>query len=116
MADLLDDGCGVVSRQCKLFRDLLYALQHSTNRKTLQVWITSLIIIALSSGNEAQFFFTGNNTDYLFVSLFVGLTVGGAVWPLMSDTLGRKQIFTSTIVLMGMGGLVGAGMPSFTKL
>jgi MFS family permease len=98
------------------FRDLLYALQHSTNGKTLQFWITSFIIIAPSSGNEAQFFFTGNNTNYLFVSLFVGLTVGGTVWPLMSDTLGRKQIFTSTIVLMGMGGLVGAGMPSFTGL
>ncbi|KAJ5461090.1 uncharacterized protein N7458_002642 [Penicillium daleae] len=79
-------------------------------------WIMSFIIIAPSAGNEAQFFFAGNNTDYLFVSLFVGLTVGGTVWPLMSDTLGRKQMFTSTVLLMGIGGLVGAGMPSFTGL
>lgn len=76
----------------------------------------SFLVIAPSAGNEAQFFFTGDNTDYLFISLFVGLTVGGTAWPMMSDTLGRKWMFTSTIVLMGMGGLVGAGMPSFTGL
>ena len=35
---------------------------------------------------------------------------------MMSDVLGRKWMFTSTIVLMGMGGLVGAGIPSFTGL
>ncbi|CAI7657731.1 unnamed protein product [Penicillium crustosum] len=79
-------------------------------------WIMSFLVIAPSAGNEAQFFFMGDNTDYLFVSLFVGLTVGGTAWPMMSDTLGRKWMFTSTIVLMGMGGLVGAGMPSFTGL
>lgn len=76
----------------------------------------SFSIIAPSAGNEAQFFFTGNKDDYLFISLLVGLTVGGTLWPMMSDTLGRKWMFTSTIVLMGMGGLVGAGMPSFTGL
>ncbi|KAJ5140887.1 hypothetical protein N7448_004295 [Penicillium atrosanguineum] len=79
-------------------------------------WMMSFSVIAPSAGNEAQFFFTGNNDDYLFISLFVGLTVGGTLWPMMSDTLGRKWMFTSTIVLMGMGGLVGAGMPSFTGL
>ncbi|KAJ5157741.1 uncharacterized protein N7482_008841 [Penicillium canariense] len=79
-------------------------------------WIMSFTVIAPSAGNEAQFFFTGDDTHYLFVSLFVGLAFGGTVWPLISDTLGRKRIFTSTIVLMGMGGLVGAGMPSFTGL
>ncbi|KAJ5689944.1 hypothetical protein N7462_004336 [Penicillium macrosclerotiorum] len=79
-------------------------------------WIMSFTIIAPSAGNEAQFFFTGNNTNYLFLSLFVGLTVGGLVWPSMSDILGRKQMFTSTVIVMGMGGLVGAGMPSFTGL
>ncbi|OQE36698.1 hypothetical protein PENCOP_c011G08094 [Penicillium coprophilum] len=79
-------------------------------------WMMSFLVIAPSAGNEAQFFFTGDNTNYLFISLFVGLTVGGTAWPMMSDTLGRKWMFTSTIVLMGMGGLVGAGMPSFTGL
>ncbi|KAJ5511219.1 hypothetical protein N7453_003322 [Penicillium expansum] len=79
-------------------------------------WIMSFLVIAPSAGNEAQFFFTGDNTDYLFIALFVGLTVGGTAWPMMSDTLGRKWMFTNTIVLMGMGGLVGAGMPSFTGL
>ncbi|CAI7591183.1 unnamed protein product [Penicillium glandicola] len=79
-------------------------------------WVMSFIVIAPSAGNEAQFFFTGDNTNYLFISLFTGLTVGGTAWPMMSDTLGRKWMFTSTIVLMGMGGLVGAGMPSFTGL
>ncbi|KAJ5719967.1 hypothetical protein N7493_006845 [Penicillium malachiteum] len=79
-------------------------------------WMMSFVVIAPSSSNEAQFFFSGNNEDYLFISMFVGLTVGGTLWPMMSDVLGRKWMFTSTIVLMGMGGLVGAGMPSFTGL
>lgn len=76
----------------------------------------SFFIVAPSASNEAQFFFSGNNEDYLFITLFVGLTVGGTLWPMMSDVLGRKWMFTSTLVLMGMGGLVGAGMPSFTGL
>ncbi|KAL3461017.1 major facilitator superfamily domain-containing protein [Aspergillus heterothallicus] len=79
-------------------------------------WITSFAIINPSASNEAMFFFSGDRATYLPVSLFVGLTAGAAAWPWMSDTLGRKWIFTSTIVLMGMGGLVGAGMPSFTGL
>ncbi|GMF77062.1 unnamed protein product [Aspergillus oryzae] len=79
-------------------------------------WIMSFVVIAPSASNEAQFFFPGDKSSYLFVSLAVGLTVGATAWPWMSDILGRRWIFTSTIVLMGMGGLVGAGMPSFTGL
>ncbi|KAL6229555.1 major facilitator superfamily domain-containing protein [Aspergillus navahoensis] len=44
------------------------------------------------------FSFPGDKSVYLPVSLSVGLTVGAAAWPWMSDTLGRKWIFTSTIV------------------
>ena len=76
----------------------------------------SFVVIAPSASNEAQFFFSGDKSSYLFVSLAVGLTAGATAWPWMSDVLGRRWIFTSTIVLMGMGGLVGAGMPSFTGL
>ncbi|KAB8210158.1 major facilitator superfamily domain-containing protein [Aspergillus parasiticus] len=79
-------------------------------------WMMSFVVIAPSASNEAQFFFPGDKSSYLFVSLAVGLTVGATAWPWMSDILGRRWIFTSTIVLMGMGGLVGAGMPSFTGL
>ncbi|KAL3488035.1 major facilitator superfamily domain-containing protein [Aspergillus germanicus] len=79
-------------------------------------WITSFTVINPSASNEAMFFYSNNKATYLPVSLLVGLTTGAAAWPLMSDTLGRKWIFTSTVVLMGMGGLVGAGMPSFTGL
>ncbi|KAL2837626.1 major facilitator superfamily domain-containing protein [Aspergillus pseudoustus] len=79
-------------------------------------WITSFTIINPSASNEALFFLSGDKSTYLPVSLFVGLTTGATAWPWMSDTLGRKWIFTSTVVLMGMGGLVGAGMPSFTGL
>ncbi|KAJ0421355.1 major facilitator superfamily domain-containing protein [Aspergillus carlsbadensis] len=79
-------------------------------------WITSFTIITPSAENEAMFFYTSNKPTYLPLALFVGLTTGAAAWPWISDTLGRKWIFTSTVVLMGMGGLVGAGMPSFTGL
>ncbi|KAE8367909.1 major facilitator superfamily domain-containing protein [Aspergillus caelatus] len=79
-------------------------------------WMMSFVVVAPSASNEAQFFFSGDKPSYLFVSLAVGLTVGATAWPCMSDVLGRRWIFTSTIVLMGMGGLVGAGMPSFTGL
>ncbi|KAJ5937631.1 hypothetical protein N7454_003973 [Penicillium verhagenii] len=61
-------------------------------------WVMSFFVIAPSASNEAQFFFTGNNEQYLFITLFAGLTVGGTFWPMMSDVL------------------VGAGMPSFTGL
>lgn len=44
------------------------------------------------------------------------LTVGAFAWPMMADKLGRKWILTNTLVLMGMCGLVGAGMPAFTGL
>jgi len=76
----------------------------------------SFLIIGPAAANEAQFFYTYNKEDYLFISQFVGLTAGAFAWPVMSDYLGRKWIFTSTVVLMGMGGLVGAGMPAFTGL
>ncbi|KAE8382760.1 major facilitator superfamily domain-containing protein [Aspergillus bertholletiae] len=79
-------------------------------------WMMSFFVIAPSASNEAQFFFPGDRSPYLFVSLYVGLTTGAVAWTWMSDILGRRWIFTSTIVLMGMGGLVGAGMPSFTGL
>lgn len=46
----------------------------------------------------------------------MGVTLGGTVWPIMADSLGRKWIFTSTWVLAGMGGLVGAGLPTFVGL
>ncbi|KAE8153639.1 major facilitator superfamily domain-containing protein [Aspergillus avenaceus] len=80
------------------------------------LWLASFTVINPAASNEAQFFFSGDKSSYLSISLFVGLTLGAATWPWMSDTLGRKWIFTSTVVLMGMGGLVGAGMPSFTGL
>ncbi|KAJ5371744.1 hypothetical protein N7517_003750 [Penicillium concentricum] len=105
---LLDMGMGIYQWMLFLMTGVGWFLD--------SFWIMSFIVIAPSSGNEAQFFFPGDNTDYLFISLFVGLTVGGTAWPMMSDTLGRKWMFTSTIVLMGMGGLVGAGLPSFTGL
>ncbi|KAL4975207.1 major facilitator superfamily domain-containing protein [Aspergillus desertorum] len=79
-------------------------------------WIASFTVINPAASDEAMFFLSGDKAAYLPVSLFVGLTVGAAAWPWMSDTLGRKWIFTSTVILMGMGGLVGAGMPSFTGL
>ncbi|PWY89198.1 MFS general substrate transporter [Aspergillus heteromorphus CBS 117.55] len=79
-------------------------------------WLMSFTVIAPSSANEAQFFYTDNKEMYLFISLYVGLATGATAWPWMSDFLGRKWIFTSTLVLMGMGGLVGAGMPAFTGL
>ncbi|KAL4773753.1 major facilitator superfamily domain-containing protein [Aspergillus nidulans var. acristatus] len=79
-------------------------------------WIASFTVINPAASDEAMFFFSGDKAAYLPVSLYVGLTVGSAAWPGISDTLGRKWIFTSTVVLMGMGGLVGAGMPSFTGL
>ncbi|RAK95582.1 MFS general substrate transporter [Aspergillus ibericus CBS 121593] len=79
-------------------------------------WLMSFTVIAPSSANEAQFFYSDNKEAYLFISLYVGLTTGATAWPWMSDMLGRKWIFTSTLVLMGMGGLVGAGMPAFTGL
>lgn len=78
----------------------------------------SFKLIAPPAANEARFFFSssGDREAFLFISLFVGLTIGAVSWPWMSDRLGRKWIFNSTLVLMGMGGLVGAGMPSFTGL
>ncbi|KAL3474433.1 major facilitator superfamily domain-containing protein [Aspergillus californicus] len=79
-------------------------------------WVTSFVVINPAVSSEAQFFYSGDKAAYFPVSLFVGLTLGAAVWPCMSDTLGWKWIFTSTVVIMGMGGLVGAGMPSFTGL
>ncbi|KAL4970159.1 major facilitator superfamily domain-containing protein [Aspergillus stella-maris] len=79
-------------------------------------WTASFTVINPAAADEAQFFFSGDKSAYLPLSLFVGLTAGAATWPWMSDTLGRKWILTSTIVLMGVGGLVGAGMPSFTGL
>ncbi|RAL07267.1 sugar transporter [Aspergillus homomorphus CBS 101889] len=79
-------------------------------------WLMSFYAIAPSASNEAQFFYSYDKEAYLFISLFVGITTGATAWPWMSDFLGRKWIFTSTVVLMGMGGLVGAGMPAFTGL
>lgn len=89
-----------------------------TDNGDVQFWLMSFKLIAPPAANEAKFFFSfsGDREAFLSISLFVGLTAGAASWPWMSDQLGRKWIFTSTLVLMGMGGLVGAGMPSFTGL
>ncbi|OBT63397.1 hypothetical protein VE03_07125 [Pseudogymnoascus sp. 23342-1-I1] len=81
-----------------------------------QFWIMAFTIIAPSTANENQLFYPNNKFGYLFISLFVGLAAGAAVWPVLADRIGRKAVFTSTVVLMGMGGLVGAGMSEFTGL
>lgn len=81
-----------------------------------QFWIMAFTIIAPSTANENQLFYPNNKFGYLFISLSVGLATGAAVWPILADLIGRKAVFTSTVVLMGMGGLVGAGMTEFTGL
>lgn len=50
------------------------------------------------------------------ISTSAGLVLGALMWPVMADIWGRKQMFTATVVLMGMAGLVGAGMTAFTGL
>lgn len=50
------------------------------------------------------------------ISAAAGLVLGAVLWPVLSDYAGRKQPFTSTVVLAGMAGLVGAGMTAFTGL
>ncbi|RAH39922.1 MFS general substrate transporter [Aspergillus brunneoviolaceus CBS 621.78] len=105
---LLDMGMG-------LYQWLLFVIT-SVGWFLDSFWLMSFFIIAPSAANEAQFFYSYNKEAYLFISLFVGITTGATAWPWMSDFLGRKWIFTSTVVLMGMGGLVGAGMPAFTGL
>jgi MFS family permease len=76
----------------------------------------SFTIIAPAASNEAQFYYTYNREGYLFVSQFAGLALGSLVWPIMADYSGRSWIFTSTLALAGVGGLVGAGMPAYTGL
>lgn len=76
----------------------------------------SFLIIAPAAANEAQFFYTYNKEGFLYVSQFVGLAVGALGCPIMADWSGRSWVFTSTIALAGVGGLVGAGMPAFTGL
>lgn len=73
-------------------------------------------MILPAATNEAQFYYSYQNPTDLLISASAGLTLGVLMWPVMSDYLGRKQMFTSTVVLMGMAGLVGAGMTAFTGL
>lgn len=82
----------------------------------MQFWLASFTIILPAAANEAQFFFSYQNPTDLLISAWAGLALGALAWPLMSDRLGRKPIFTATVVLMGMAGLVGAGMTAFTGL
>lgn len=63
-----------------------------------------------------MFYYTYNNATDLMISAAAGLTLGAVLWPILSDLVGRKQPFTSTLVLAGMAGLVGAGMTAFTGL
>ncbi|KAH8681089.1 sugar transporter [Xylariales sp. PMI_506] len=79
-------------------------------------WIASFTIILPAAANEAQFFYTYYSATDLMICLWAGLTFGSITWPTMSDRIGRKHVFTSTAVLMGMGGLVGAGMTDFVGL
>lgn len=79
-------------------------------------WVTSFTVILPAATNEAQFFYSMQNPTNLMVSAFVGLALGALAWPILSDYVGRKQMFTSTVVLMAMAGLVGAGMSGFVGL
>lgn len=63
-----------------------------------------------------MFYYAYNNSTDLMISAAAGLTLGAVLWPVLSDHVGRKQPFTSTLVLAGMAGLVGAGMTAFTGL
>ncbi|KAL4946097.1 hypothetical protein BDV06DRAFT_235346 [Aspergillus oleicola] len=111
-------GCGAVfEAKAQLLNQALLDIGMGRVGWFLDIfWITSFAVIKPAASDEAMFFFSGDKSAYLPLSLFVCLTAGAATWPWVSDTLGRKWIFTSTVVLMGMGGLVGAGMPSFTGL
>lgn len=63
---------------------------------------------------EAKFYVS--NAAFLTVCQYVGLTVGAAALPMMSDFIGRKLIFNFSLGLMCIAGLVGAGMPTFSGL
>ncbi|KAF4308525.1 putative sugar transporter [Botryosphaeria dothidea] len=77
-------------------------------------WMFSFAFIEPAVRNEAKFNTT--NAAFLTVCQYVGLTVGAAALPMMSDFIGRKTIFNFSLVLMCLAGLVGAGMPTFTGL
>ncbi|PSS05248.1 major facilitator superfamily domain-containing protein [Coniella lustricola] len=81
-----------------------------------QFWLASFTIILPAASNEAQFYFLYQNPTDFMISTSAGLALGALMWPVMADIWGRKQMFTATVVLMGMAGLVGAGMTAFTGL
>ncbi|GME44800.1 putative sugar transporter [Neofusicoccum parvum] len=77
-------------------------------------WMFSFAFIEPAVKSEAKF--GTSNAAFLTVCQYVGLTVGAAALPMMSDFLGRKLIFNFSLGLMCLAGLVGAGMPTFTGL
>ncbi|KAK7532253.1 major facilitator superfamily domain-containing protein [Phyllosticta citribraziliensis] len=77
-------------------------------------WMTSFEFIQPAIKHEATFY--AEHNTYLAVSQYVGLTIGSLVLPMMTDFIGRKNLFNLTLVIMGFAGLVGAGMPAFSGL
>ncbi|KAK8224750.1 major facilitator superfamily domain-containing protein [Phyllosticta capitalensis] len=77
-------------------------------------WMSSFSFVQPAIKHEATFY--AEHNTYLAVSQYVGLTLGAFVLPMMTDFIGRKNLFNLTLVIMGFAGLVGAGMPAFSGL
>ena len=74
----------------------------------------SFTIIGPAVRSEAMF--NTSNYLYLTVSQYVGLIIGSAALPMMTDFVGRRWIFNLTMATMAVAGLIGAGMPAFSGL
>ncbi|KAK8177207.1 major facilitator superfamily domain-containing protein [Phyllosticta citrichinensis] len=77
-------------------------------------WMSSFEFIQPAIKHEATFY--AEHNTYLAVSQYVGLTMSSLVLPMMTDFIGRKNLFNLTLVIMGFAGLVCAGMPAFSGL
>lgn len=75
------------------------------------LWLQGLAIILPSI--QREFDVPDHKIGYTTTSLFIGLCIGATVWGVLSDIVGRRIAFNTTLFIAGVFGLVIGAAPNW---
>ncbi|KAI5781840.1 major facilitator superfamily domain-containing protein [Geopyxis carbonaria] len=75
------------------------------------LWLQGLAVILTSI--QREFNIADDHIGYTTTALFIGLCLGASVWGILSDVLGRRIAFNTTLGIAGVFGLAVGGAPTW---
>lgn len=78
---------------------------------TDNLWLQGLAVVLTSI--QREFDIAEDHIGYTTTALFVGLCIGASVWGVLSDIVGRRIAFNTTLAIAGIFGLVIGAAPNW---